>query len=192
MNGELFPREQHEREPGAIFSPDRRRRYVLTRHLGRGSRIACFVMLNPSVADEHSTDNTITKCCRFTGYWECDWLMVVNLIPWVSTDPLGLYVLPQADVLRDRETNLSYVERAARAAIESEGLVVCAWGTHGWYLSADLVTLVRLRRLGIPLQCLGTTAEGYPRHPGRIAYQTPLEPYGTVEQLARLQGNLQR
>lgn len=173
--------------PGAIFSPDRKRRYVLARQVGAGEKIAAFVMLNPSKAGEDQNDNTVTKCCEFARLWGCGWLLAVNLVPWVSTDPLGLYILDQFEVLADREANRMYVLRAARAAAESGGPVVCAWGTHGCYLDSDLCALSWLRAERIAARCLGSTCEGYPRHPGRIAYATPLEPYPTPEQLAHLE-----
>jgi hypothetical protein len=161
-------------EPGAVFSACGRRRYLLCRHVGSGSRIACFAMLNPSVADAVHNDNTIARCIGFAQLWGCGWLVVVNLFPWISTDPLALYKAPEQ--LLDPK-NRDYFVRAAHAAHDSGGPVVCAWGAHGGLIDQDLVALAWLRRDGIPAQCLGTTADGYPRHPGRIAYTTPLDPY---------------
>jgi hypothetical protein len=175
-------------EPGAIFSPDRKRRYVLARQVGAGERVACFVMLNPSRADEERNDLTVAKCCEFARTWQCGYVVVVNLVPWISTDPLGLYLLREHDVISDREENKRYVVQAAHAAVKSGGPVVCAWGAHGHYLDQDLLVLRWLEDAKCAAQCLGTTVEGYPRHPGRIAYATALEPYptaGHLEQLAR-------
>lgn len=171
---------------GAIFSEDRTRRYMLARQVCAGERIACFIMLNPSKADEARDDLTVAKCSEFSRLWQCGYLLVVNLVPWISTDPLGLYVLREDEVIRDRKNNEHYVLFAARAAVKSDSPVVCAWGTHGHYLDSDVVVLGWLERAKIHAECLGTTVEGYPRHPSRIAYSTPLEPYGTPEQLAQL------
>ncbi len=174
---DLFPAELEATTrglyPGAVLSNDRRRRYSLTRYIGPGAKIALFWMVNPSYADESRNDNTVAKCTEFARLWGCGWLSVVNLFSWISTDPMGLYLA--ADPVGPE--NAEHCLRAARAAHESGGPVVCAWGSHGAYRDQDLAAIRWLKRERIPAACLGTTCEGHPRHPGRIAYTTTLEPF---------------
>jgi hypothetical protein len=49
----------------AVFSPDRRYRYHLSRVWPFGRGTLCFIMLNPSHADEADDDATIRKCMGF-------------------------------------------------------------------------------------------------------------------------------
>src|SRR5437588_2477108 len=71
----------------AVFSPDGRYRYLLTRRLGRSRRVATFIMLNPSTADAINNDPTIRKCVGFARRWGCGLLQVVNLFALRATEP---------------------------------------------------------------------------------------------------------
>jgi len=54
----------------AIYSPDSRHRYALTRVWAEGPRLLC-VMLNPSTATEVQNDPTVERCerrARVLGY----------------------------------------------------------------------------------------------------------------------------
>lgn len=156
----------------AVISRCRRYRYELRRRFACGHEVVCFIMLNPSTADGERDDNTITRCMRFAYQWNIGELVVVNLFALRSTNPFALLAEPYPV----GEENDRHIVRAA----ESAELVVCAWGAHGVLLDRDLAVLELLRgaRLKKPtLLCLGTTAEGHPRHPGRIGYSTPLEPF---------------
>ena len=48
----------------ALFSRDRRFRYRLGRRWGQGAAV-CFVLLNPSTADETCNDPTVRRCTSF-------------------------------------------------------------------------------------------------------------------------------
>ena len=48
----------------ALFSRDRRFRYRLGRRWGDGAAV-CFVLLNPSTADETREDPTVRRCIGF-------------------------------------------------------------------------------------------------------------------------------
>ena len=45
----------------AVFSKDRRFRYILRRKVGWDERVCLFIMLNPSTADETHDDPTIRR-----------------------------------------------------------------------------------------------------------------------------------
>jgi hypothetical protein len=57
--------------------------------IGRG--VCCFVMLNPSTADDTYDDPTIRRCVQFATRWGYDALSVRNLFPWRATDPGDLF-----------------------------------------------------------------------------------------------------
>lgn len=147
-------------------------RYRLTRTLAANARIACFVMLNPSTADASRDDNTIRRCIGYARQWGCGELMVVNLFGFRATDPRYL-ALVRDPVGPD---NNDYLVGGACRAIESGGLVVAAWGVHGEIRDQDRYVMALLDKL-VPLQCLGVTVDGFPRHPLYLTRETPLQPY---------------
>ena len=73
----------------ALFSRDRRYRYRLGRRWGDGAAV-CFVLLNPSTADETREDPTVRRCIGFAGSLGYGALEVVNLYAYVATDPAEL------------------------------------------------------------------------------------------------------
>ena len=130
-----------------------------------------FVMLNPSTADAWRDDPTIARCKGFAERWGYARLEVVNLFALRATHPADLKRLARThDVIGPR--NDAVLRRACRRADR----VVAAWGAHGDLLGrADEV---RAMLPHVPWQCLGTTKDGHPRHPGRIPNATRLVPLG--------------
>ena len=173
VNGEAtFTEDTHESPDGcrgtAVLSTDLTRRYLLTRRWDDGPLMA-WLMLNPSTADARTDDATITRCVRrardlgtFGG------IAVVNLFSLRTTDPRRLRSCPDPV----GTGNDSFVARTCQNAV----LVVVAWGAHGAYLRRGAEVMALLARSGIQPFCLGVTANGQPRHPGRMAYATPLVP----------------
>lgn len=162
---------------GALLSECGRYRYRLWREWGDPQRRVCFIGCNPSVADAQIDDQTIVKEVGFATRWGFGALDKVNLYPLIATDP---QILVRA--LRANQDVFGGL-RGIRAPIEAArqaGLVVCAWGDCGGSVArataADLVAA--LGKLGIRLYCLGRTKSGAPRHPVRLAYDTPLEVFG--------------
>jgi hypothetical protein len=149
-------------------------RYRLTREIGPWQKIACFVMLNPSTADHLVDDPTIRRCMGFAQRWSCGELFVVNLFAFRATDPY--YLVRAAEPVG--QGNNDYVIGSACRAHESGGPVVAAWGTHGGHKEQDRYVMSLLTQtLAIPVQCLGETAEGYPRHPLYLKNEAVLQPY---------------
>lgn len=147
-------------------------RYTLTRTIPGGTGRLCWVMLNPSTADETVDDPTIRRVIRFTkdaGYGEA---LVVNLFAARSTRPVHL-LDPDLDPVGPHNRRIVY------ESIESSDATVCAWGA--WYsANAHRVSSppdVRLihHHLGRrqPL-CLGVTKHGDPRHPLYVPAAQPL------------------
>jgi hypothetical protein len=137
-------------------------------------RIANFIMLNPSTADWTTNDPTIRRCIGYAMAWGCAALVVSNLFGFRATDPRYIAIV------RDPvgPLNNDYVIGAACRAHESGGVVVAAWGVNGWHRDQDRHVMSLLTQtLGIPVKCMGTTAEGFPRHPLYLTRKTPLAPY---------------
>lgn len=139
-------------QAGATFGPDRVYRYRLWRRWADGPTV-CWVMLNPSTADEATLDPTIRRCVGFSRAWGYGALEVVNLFALRSTDPAGLYDHP-APIGPDNDRHIAEADQAC-------DLTVCAWGVHGELAGrgADV-----LEMLGRPM-ALRLTKDGHPNHP---------------------------
>ncbi|MCU1279184.1 MAG: hypothetical protein JWM53_2730 [bacterium] len=136
--------------------------------------IALFIMLNPSTADALKDDPTVRRCIGYARAWGCGELFVENLFAFRSTDPR--YLTAVRDPVGPQ--NNDYIIGAACRAHESGGVVVAAWGVHGGHLDQDRKVMSLLTEtLGIKVQCLGTTVEGFPRHPLYLTRDTALELY---------------
>ena len=171
---------------GAELSADRRYRYRLWRELNpcdptglllprpmpvppaREGHV-CWIMLNPSTADEHADDPTLRKVIGFSERWGFRRIEVVNLFALRATDPRELRKAD--DPVGDPEGTLAIIQRAQTAT-----RVVVGWGRlPGKWAEPRACEVQRL--VGGPLYCLGTTAAGEPRHPLMLAYDEPLRPW---------------
>lgn len=65
---------------------------------------------------------------------------------------------------------------ATRDVYVPEGIVVCAWGTHGAYMGQDQTVLGWIEGRCQPM-ALGITKDGHPRHPLYVPYSAELVPY---------------
>ena len=148
--------------PTALLSPDRRYRYLLVRRAGFGDRIALFIMVNPSRADETENDPTITRCLGYAKAWGCGWLYVCNLSPYRATDPKDM-VAAGAEPENVAAYNLAVLEAAATAA----DIVLVAWGVNGSHENRAERVLDALARWDVEVNCLALTKGGYPVHPLR-------------------------
>lgn len=145
--------------PSAVFSGDRRYRYLLRRWLGSEARpVCCFIMLNPSTADETANDPTVRRCISFAKGWGYGMLLVVNLFGLRSSDPAKLR--SSSDPVGP--WNDAHILYAANEA----DLVVCAWGVDGGWRGRAGHVEEMLRAEGVTLHHLGRTRIGQrPRHP---------------------------
>lgn len=150
----------------AEFSPCRQYRYTLTRTWREPARtVLPFVGLNPSVADAEVDDHTIRKCIGFARRRGTDGIVMVNLFAFVSKDPKTLCKSPDP-VGPENDQHLRNILGTAPEA------VVC-WGEQKGIHHRVQTVLAMIRN---PV-CLGTTKKGFPRHPSRPAYATPIVPF---------------
>lgn len=138
---------------GATFSLDRVYRYRLFRMWDSTKPFVLFVGLNPSIANVHINDPTVTRCIGFSKSWGFGGLFMGNLFALVSTDPRGLRNCPDPVGLH---TNM-YLKKMEKQA----KLTICAWGIHGHYLDRHSRVLSFLKNP----HCLGVTKDNFPRHP---------------------------
>lgn len=152
-------------------------RYSLTRSVAgvltfQPSRRLCWVMLNPSTADDATDDPTIRRVVRFTrdaGYCE---LEVINLFAARATNPRAL--LDMADPVGPDN------DAAHRAALAHADGLVYAWGAStprqldglAGRVAGDLT--VYAAQHGLRPKCLGVTKSGHPRHPLYVKAAQPL------------------
>ena len=145
----------------AVFSPDRKYRYVLWRNWGtpRGffelplSGYAMFIGLNPSTADEFLDDPTVRRCIRYAHDWGYAGLCMVNLFAFRATKPKDM----KAVVYPIGTDNDKYLVELSKNA----GIIIAAWGTNGDYRQRDEQVVKKLPKL----HCLKLTKEGFPAHP---------------------------
>jgi hypothetical protein len=140
----------------AVFDRSGRYRYALSRRWAPGGAGVAFVLLNPSTADAVRDDPTLRRCIGFARAWGYASLEVVNLFAWRATHPEALRASP-APVGPEND---GYLLAAARRAAR----VVLAWGVHGTLDGRDRAVCDLLAQAGRPLECLGITRDGHPRH----------------------------
>ena len=141
----------------AVFSEDRRYRYLLTRKVGTSQSRVLFIMLNPSAADEERNDPTIRRCIGFARDWGFGLLEVVNLFALMSTDPRGLLDAEDPVGSDNDATIQSALRRAER--------VILAWGNHA---SRHGERAAHVTKMALDLSTphhLGLTKLGFPKHP---------------------------
>jgi hypothetical protein len=147
----------------AVLSDCGRYRYALTRgNWLDGVGTVLFVMLNPSTADATEDDPTIRRCIRFARDWGYARLAVANLYAFRATDPRDLALA--GDPIGPE--NDEWLERLSSEA----NMVVVAWGANRLATPARVDRVLQL--LGWSTCCLGTTKDGAPQHPLRLAATT--------------------
>lgn len=148
---------------GARFSPCEKYRYALWRRWNNRP-YAMFLMLNPSTANEIDNDPTVERCQRRAARMGCGGLWVANIFAYRSTDPAALYSTPDPVGPENDQAILD----AARNA----GIVICGWGTHGNHLDRGKKVLSLLRDAVVKAHYLQLNADGTPRHPLYVGYDT--------------------
>lgn len=136
-------------------------RYTLRRRWADGPMM-CWLMLNPSTADEIDNDPTVERCLRRAITAGFGAMSVANIFALRSTDPMGLYTHPDP-VGPDNDTAI--IELTTEA-----DLVVCGWGIHGVLNRRGDTVRQMLDRAGVEPRCLLLTDNGQPGHPLYVSY----------------------
>jgi hypothetical protein len=142
-------------------------RYSLWRRVCASSSRVLFIMFNPSTADEAKDDPTIRRCAAFARGWGYGRLEVCNLFAYRATDPRTLRrIVDPVGPLND-----AMIARAAKRA----DTVVVAWGVEGARSRRADVVMGLLRSSTV--YCVGTTRDGFPRHPLYVRGDSLLAPF---------------
>lgn len=152
----------------AILSGDRVYRYALYRSLdgeawdAPGRKTVCFVMLNPSKADESANDPTIEKLMKYGQAWGFQRLAVVNLFAYRETDSKKLRsVASTRDIIGpDNDAHILQVTGDAHK-------VVFGWGNEGEILGrgAKMAFMLGDVYRSESFWCFKKTLTGQPVHP---------------------------
>ena len=136
-----------------IFSSCRHYRYTLYREWASGDKVAMFIGLNPSTADEVKNDPTVTRCINYAKSWGYTGMYMMNIFAFRATDPAVMKECPDP-VGCENDHYLGLVSGES-------SVVVAAWGVHGAYLNRG----DEVKNLIPGLHCLKKTKDGHPSHP---------------------------
>ncbi len=153
---------------GAHLSPDRLYRYWLIRRWDANRALLCVIGLNPSRADEVQDDPTLRKIIGFAMNLGFGGVLVLNVGAYRTKDPREW---KNAEDPFGPENTIHHLKRYI--ARFKPAKIVVAWGKN-CTSNAAREGVTRLLSELPRVHCWGTNADGSPRHPGRIAYSTPL------------------
>jgi hypothetical protein len=131
-------------------------------------RRLAWCMLNPSTATRERNDPTVR---RTIGFSKREWYggeVVVNLWPLRGTDPR---------CLRTYEPSPSELQASDAVILDAAAscdAIVVAWGAYGALRRRGQHVLELLRDAGHDPLTFGLTQQGHPKHPVRLAANTPM------------------
>lgn len=167
-------------EYGATLSDCGRYRYALWRRwkdwFTYGQVI--FIGLNPSTADAETDDHTIRKMMGFARHWGFGGMVVCNLFAFRATLPPHMMNAEDPIGTENDEIISGYVRH--RGTDKPSGYsIICCWGNHGTFKNRDrcVFDLFDTNPYCPEPRCLGLTKAGHPKHPARLAYNTPALPF---------------
>jgi hypothetical protein len=162
------------------FNEPGMRRYRLTQRWAFGPFL-CWVMMNPSVANDERDDPTTIKCRQFSMRWGYGGMILVNVASHVATDPRDL--LKVEDPIG--QDNPSYL---VTAACHCERVVFAYGQPPGEKLKeaglkAAEYILKGTNRKGYILRL---SKDGIPEHPLYLPFNLELQPWDPFEDSSRL------
>ena len=157
----------------AHFSDCEKYRYWLRRDWDLSREAICFLMLNPSTANEVDNDPTIERCQRRAIAMGYGSMIIVNLFPFRMTDSTQLNT--EKDLLGDAAEADNCIIRAVQAS----AITVCGWGKHPLAAPRGQDVLLKLKnvRLQDKVKYLQLNADNSPQHPLYIAYAKQPVPF---------------
>lgn len=153
----------------AVISECGRYRYELRRVWDPTGPLLEFVMLNPSTADASVDDPTIRRCVAFAKAWGYGGIVVRNLYALRATNPEALLNYSGGDAYGPRNDEFIGSNIA--------DCTIAAWGAHAATLAPNAVAAIKVLQMCRPrLYCLGTNANGSPKHPLYVpSSRTPIQ-----------------
>jgi hypothetical protein len=152
-----------EASSSALFSPDRRYRYLLKWPTGlQNSRVLLGIGANPSKAGQVDpltgkmlSDPTISRLVSDARYLGFGWFWMANVRAFVATDPREVPFDPEA-VGPENDFHLGQ-------AVSCADMVLCCWGQLAGVRAAPVLSIIRAA--GKVPHALALTGDGAPRHP---------------------------
>jgi hypothetical protein len=138
---------------------------------GPPTKVALWIGMNPSTAEDTVDDPTIRREIAFTRRLGCECYMKFNVMDYRATDPKKL-LAPSVEPRSPGNLDLilSYAKHS--------DFVIAAWGALPKRLRHYAnETQLALQDAGIRLFCLGRTKDGSPRHPLYIAKTAEFEAF---------------
>ena len=165
----------------AILSACGSYRYRLERSIGLFGPVAAVIMVNPSTADARTDDATIRRLIGFGKRLGWSKVIVGNIFAYRAKDirQLGRVIDPVGPANMDH----------LRSILHDADIAVAAWGPlaklpkalrHQWESICSIA-----EEAGTKLNCLGFAADGHPRHPLMLSYQSNLTGWVAPRDLAR-------
>lgn len=127
----------------------------------RDGKTLCFMMLNPSCADDSKDDPTMRKCKRIAKALYYKHLCIVNLYAARSSKPDKLRNMIDP-VGKDNDEVIRKVLRR----LNNSDLIICAWGAS-LFAKQERINKVKtiLRDCDASVSALKINKNGSPRHP---------------------------
>jgi len=156
---------------GATISPCGTYRYNLHRKVQDHGFKASVIMVNPSTADAETNDATIRKIIGFAKGFQWSEFTVVNKFAYRATD---------VNELRNATDPIGPANDGfIMSALMETQITLVAWGSLKklplplWLRWRRIYAMAR--QIDRPLYCLGTCADGHPKHPLMLGYATQME-----------------
>lgn len=157
----------------AVISNCGQFRYRLERQVSLYGETAAVIMVNPSTADAANDDPTIRRIIGFAKSFGWSRVIVGNLFAYRTPNVRQLAHIPDP-------VGPDNAEHLARILMEAHHTVV-AWGPTSKLPRALRQEWRRLQALANSLDrellCLGTAADGHPRHPLMLPKDATIEPW---------------
>jgi hypothetical protein len=132
-----------------------------------------WIGMNPSTADAHVNDPTITREIGFTMKFDYRCYYKCNVMDYRATHPLTL-TLPDVVPVSDQN------EYVIRSLAKEAAKIICCWGSVHRRLATfprELTARLLLDGHEHKMFCLGRTMSGAPRHPLYLKSGTQLEKF---------------
>ena len=135
------------------------KRFQLVR--GSDEKIICFLMLNPSLADDSKDDPTIKRCLGFMNNTGHTGLIVVNLFEFITSHPKELLNFLKNPSIIKKNENDKYIKHAFKIA----KTIVAAYGQAISHKIINTRAKKVFTMTDKPIYCLKKTVKGFPGHP---------------------------
>lgn len=160
--------EMLQASSGALFSDDKKYRWVLWRAWDFKKPKIMFIGLNPSTANEKKSDPTITRVINFAKSWGYGGVYMLNLFPYVTSKP---ELLEECSIEKIKHNDMVIKEYAAKSE-----KIIFAWGGFQ-VMGRD----AQLWKMFPKAECLLMNDDGTPMHPLYVPGKTKPIPYEPIK-----------